>query len=183
MLSCNKWKRGLWLAAALLGVFFGVPRTRSRTNRARPADAKGGEIRGRSAPAAGGLFAEEETDVEFHVADASQDDPVQGAPPIVKAKVAARVTMPTMAAMPAQSPKTHTEGVPGDYGVVLYFPHGGEYQIDLTITPPGDKAFTVSYKVPVGDAQAAKGRKASPNPTRWKWQATRERRKRESLPN
>ena len=42
-----------------------------------------------------------------------------------------------MAAMPAQSPKTHAEGVPGDYGVVLYFPHGGEYRLDLTITPPG----------------------------------------------
>ncbi|MCW3097388.1 MAG: putative lipoprotein [Chthonomonadaceae bacterium] len=111
-----------------------------------------------------GLFAQEETDVEFHIADQSQDDPVQGAPPIVKAMVSARVTMPAMASMPAQAPKTHTEGVPGDYGVVLYFPHGGDYRIDFTITPPNDKAFTVSYTVPVGDAQALKGRKPLPQP-------------------
>jgi len=111
-----------------------------------------------------GLVAQEEADVEFHVSDLSQDDPVQGAPPIVKAKVSARVTMPTMASMPAQSPKTHTEGVPGDYGVVVYFPHGGDYQLDLTITPLNDKAFTVSYKVPVADAHASTGRRPAPQP-------------------
>lgn len=111
-----------------------------------------------------GLFAEEEADVEFHVSDISQDDPVQGAPPIVNARIAARVTMPTMASMPAQLPKSHSEGVPGDYGVVLFFPHGGEYQLDLTVTPPGDKAFTVSYKLPVGDAQTARTRKAKSRP-------------------
>jgi hypothetical protein len=112
-----------------------------------------------------GLFAQNETDIEFHVADLSQDDPVQGPPPIVKAKVTARITMPTMASMPAQSPKTHAEGVAGDYGVVLYFPHGGDYQIDLTITPPNDKAFTVSYKVSVGDAKAVNGsKKPTPKP-------------------
>jgi hypothetical protein len=112
----------------------------------------------------GGLFAEQETDVELHVSDMSQDDPVQGAPPIVRAKVTARVTMPSMASMPAQSPKTHAEGVPGDYGVVLYFPHGGDYRLDLTIAPPNDSPFTVSYTVPVGDARAAKGRAAAPRP-------------------
>lgn len=106
-----------------------------------------------------GLYAGEETDVEFHVADVSQDDPVQGPPPIVKAVVTARVTMPAMAAMPAQSPKIHAEGVPGDYGIALFFPHGGEYQLDLAITPPNAPAFTVSYKVPVGDAQPTKNRK------------------------
>ncbi len=111
-----------------------------------------------------GLFAEAETDVEFHISDASQDDPVQGAPPIVKAKVTARVTMPSMAGMPAQSPKTHSEGVPGDYGVILYFPHGGEYQLDLTISPPGDKLFTISFRVPVRDAQSATGKAAKPKP-------------------
>jgi hypothetical protein len=111
-----------------------------------------------------GLYAEDETDVEFHISDSSQDDPVQGAPPIVNAMVTARVTMPAMASMPAQAPKIHTEGVPGDYGVVLLFPHGGEYRIDLTITPPADKPFTVSYHVPVGDVQAARGRKPKPKP-------------------
>ncbi len=111
-----------------------------------------------------GLFAEQEADIEFHVSDTSQDDPVQGAPPIVKAVVSARVTMPAMASMPAQLPKTHSEGVPGDYGVVLYFPHGGEYRIDLTVTPPGGSAFTVTYKLPVGDAVAGKARGNRPKP-------------------
>ena len=111
-----------------------------------------------------GLAAELETDVELHVADMSQDDPVQGPPPVVKAKLTARVTMPSMAGMPAQSPKTHAEGVPGDYGVVLYFPHGGDYQLDLTVNPPGDKPFTVSYKLAVGDALTSKGRTAKPKP-------------------
>ena len=111
-----------------------------------------------------GLFADRETDVEFHVSDSSQDDPVQGAPPIVKAGVAARVTMPSMATMPAQLPRIHAEGVPGDYGVVLYFPHGGDYQLDLTVTPPGDRAFTVTYKVRVGDPEAMKGKAPAPRP-------------------
>jgi hypothetical protein len=111
-----------------------------------------------------GLFAEQETDVEFHVSDSSMDDPVQGPPPIVKAVIAARVTMPQMASMPAQSPKTHSEGVPGDYGVVLYFPHGGEYRLDLKITPPGGAPFTVTYKLPVSDARAARGRTVAPKP-------------------
>src|SRR5947207_15949121 len=80
---------------------------------------------------AGGLFGGEETDVEFRVTDSSQDDPVQGAPPVVNAKVSAHVTMPSMPSMAAQAPKTHTEGVPGDYGVVLYFPHGGDDLVSL----------------------------------------------------
>lgn len=113
---------------------------------------------------AGGLFAGEETDVEFRVTDFSQDDPVQGAPPIVNAKISATVTMPAMPSMPAQEPRIHAEGVPGDYGVVLYFPHGGDYRVALTIAPPGDKPFTVAFKIPVGDAQPAGKRKPTPPP-------------------
>ncbi|HZO91765.1 MAG TPA: FixH family protein [Chthonomonadaceae bacterium] len=111
-----------------------------------------------------GLYADEETDIEFRVTDTSQDDPVQGAPPVVKAKVSARLTMPSMPSMPAQTPKTHSEGVPGDYGVVVYFPHGGEYHLDLNITPPDDKPFTVSFQVPVDDADAVKKRPPKPRP-------------------
>lgn len=109
-----------------------------------------------------GLYAREETDIEFHVGDASQDDPIQGPAPVVKAKVNACVTMPTMASMPAQNPKIHSEGVPGDYGVVVFFAHGGDYKLDLTITPLNDKPFTVSFKIPVNDASAA--RKPQPQP-------------------
>ncbi len=113
-----------------------------------------------------GLFAGEETDIEFHVADTSQDDPVQGAAPIVNARVVAAVTMPVMPGMPAQAPKTHREGVPGDYGVVAYFPHGGDYQVALTITPPAPdaKAFTVAFPVVVGDTPSVRGRKPKPPP-------------------
>ena len=82
----------------------------------------------------------------------------------MKATIVARVTMPAMASMPAQAPKTHSEGVPGDYGVVLYFPHGGDYRVEFTITPPNGKPFTVSYTVPVGDVQARKGKKPLPPP-------------------
>jgi hypothetical protein len=109
-----------------------------------------------------GLFAQEETDVEFHIADASQDDPVQGPPPIVNATIAASVTMPAMPGMPRQRPKTHREGVPGDYGVVLYFPHGGDYHLELTVMPPAGAPFTVAFDLPVADATAA--RKSKPKP-------------------
>ena len=111
-----------------------------------------------------GLFAEEEVDVELRVTDTSQDDPVQGPPPVVNAKVAADVWMPSMPGMPRQKPKTHAEGVPGDYGVLLFFPHGGEYSIDLTITPPSDKPFKVSFKVPVKDPLPPNKRKPKPQP-------------------
>jgi hypothetical protein len=72
--------------------------------------------------------------------------------------------MPAMPSMPKQNPKTHAEGVPGDYGVVAYFPHGGDYQIDLVITPPSEKAFTASFKVMVKDAIDPKKRKPKPKP-------------------
>lgn len=111
-----------------------------------------------------GLFAGEEIDIEFRVTDTSQEDPVQGAPPVVKAKVAGNVTMPAMPSMPAQKLKTHAEGVPGDYGVVCFFPHGGDYQVDLTITPPEDKPFTVSFRVPVEDEGLGQRRKPKPKP-------------------
>lgn len=111
-----------------------------------------------------GVFAEEEIDIEFRISDTSDVDPVQGAAPVVKAAISALATMPSMPSMPKQKPPTHTEGVPGDYGVIVYFPHGGEYQLDLTITPPNEKAFTVSFLVPVQDAADGKKRKPKPKP-------------------
>ncbi len=73
--------------------------------------------------------------------------------------------MPSMPGMPAQSPKVHTEGVPGDYGIETYFPHGGEYLIELTLTAPGEeKPIKVSFTVDVKDAEAAKNRKPKPKP-------------------
>jgi YtkA-like len=168
MFSQNRFRRGLLPAVALIltpaALVVSLPMRGASQTKSSPLTQKAGKYAVELRLPQEGLFADEENDVEFHVSDTSQDDPVQGAPPIVKAKVSARITMPSMSTMPAQSPKTHAEGVPGDYGVVLYFPHGGEFQIDLIITPPGDKAFTVSYKASVGDAQAAKGRKPRTRP-------------------
>ena len=167
MLAYPEFMRALRLAAIISGALFAVfavPRSVGAQASSSVQTQNAGKYAVALRLPPEGLYAEKETDVEFHVADASQDDPVQGAPPIVNAKIMARVTMPSMAVMPAQAPKTHSEGVPGDYGVVLYFPHGGEYQVDLTITPPGNRAFTVSYKVPVGDAQAVNDRKPQPKP-------------------
>jgi hypothetical protein len=110
-----------------------------------------------------GLYAGEETDIEFRVTDATNEDPVLGAAPVANAKVSAEVSMPSMPSMPRQKPKTHAEGVPGDYGVVAFFPHGGEYLIDLTITPPAEKPFTVGFKVNVQD-EGLKGRKPKAQP-------------------
>ena len=113
---------------------------------------------------ADGLYADEETDVELRITDASQDDPVQGAPPVIKAVLKPVLTMPMMASMPKQTPKTHSEGVPGDYGVVLFFPHGGDFRLDLDVVPPGEKSFHVAFDLPVKDAVSAKNRKSKPKP-------------------
>jgi hypothetical protein len=113
----------------------------------------------------GGIFAEEAIDIEFRLTNTADNDPVLGAAGVVRAKSAAKITMPSMPGMPAQLPKIHTEGVPGDYGIECFFPHGGDYQIDLTITIPGEpKPLSVAFTVDVQDAQAAKNRKPRPKP-------------------
>ena len=111
-----------------------------------------------------GIFAEEETDLHVRISDSSQIDPVQGAAPVIKAVLQPVLTMPAMASMAKQIPKSHTEGIPGEYGVVLYCVHGGDFQLDLTVTPPGEKAFKVAFTLPVKDAQIAKNRKLKPKP-------------------
>lgn len=111
-----------------------------------------------------GIFAEEETDIEFRISDTSQNDPIQGAAPVINATVAANLMMPVMPSMPMQRPTIHREGVPGDYGVVVSFPHGGDYRLTLNITPPADKPFTVSFPLTVGDAKSGKLRPIKPRP-------------------
>ncbi|MDX1933216.1 MAG: FixH family protein [Capsulimonadales bacterium] len=107
-----------------------------------------------------GVYAGEEIDIEFRVTDTAKADPVLGAPGVIRARIKAAVTMPSMAGMPAIVPKIHSEGVPGDYGLVATYPHGGEYRIALSITPPGSESpFTVAFLIDVGDADARpKGR-------------------------
>jgi len=105
-----------------------------------------------------GLFAGEAVDVEFRLSDHTQADPIEGNKGIPNAAPTALVTMPAMEGMPPVRPKIHSEGVPGDYGLELFFPHGGDYRIGLTLNPPGDKPFKAAFTVSVKDAEARKGR-------------------------
>jgi len=110
-----------------------------------------------------GLFAGEETDVEFRVTDTTQKDPVEkGFKGVANVQATGIITMPSMPGMPESKPDIHREGVPGDYGVVCYFPHGGEFQIQLTLTPPNEKPFKASFKVDVKDERTVNLQKAPP---------------------
>jgi len=112
-----------------------------------------------------GVFAGEQIDIEFRMLDTSKIDPVSGATGVTRVQTRAIVTMPEMAGMPAQNPKIHTEGVPGDYGLECYFPHGGQYQIALSLSVPGEpKPITASFLVDVQDAEARQGKKPVPKP-------------------
>lgn len=112
-----------------------------------------------------GIFAGEQIDIEFRLLDTSKRDPVFGATGVVRVQTKAVITMPEMAGMPAQNPKVHTEGIPGDYGLECYFPHGGEYQIALSLSVPGEsKPLTASFLVDVQDAEARQGKKPAPKP-------------------
>lgn len=104
-----------------------------------------------------GVFAGETIDIEFRLSDTTQDDAIEGKKGVPNAAPTATVTMPAMPGMPVAKPPIHTEGVPGDYGIELFFPHGGDYRIDLKVTPPGEKPIAVSFTVPVKDGEAKKG--------------------------
>lgn len=106
-------------------------------------------------PPEDGVFAGEEIDIEFGVFDSTQKDPQLGGMKGVDFTVKAVVTMPSMPGMPEQKPNTHKEGRAGVQGLELFFPHGGEYQIDLDITPKGDKPIKANFKVNVNDERPA----------------------------
>lgn len=112
-----------------------------------------------------GVYAGEQLDIEFRVLDTSKTDPVLGAVGVVGVQAQALITMPEMAGMPAQNPKLHTEGVPGDYGIECYFPHGGQYQIALTLRLLGEsQPLRARFLVDVADAEARRGKKLAPKP-------------------
>lgn len=111
-----------------------------------------------------GLYAGEEMQIEFRVVDTSQVDPVMGPTPVIRATLQSSISMPAMAGMPKVEEAAHVEGVPGEYGVHPSFPHGGEYQLDLTVQPPEGKPFTVRFPLAVGDS-APKRKK--PLPRTW----------------
>ncbi len=110
-----------------------------------------------------GLFAQEEVDVEFRVTDTTAKDPVEeGFKGVGGIEATAVVTMPSMAGMPEAKPEVHREGVPGDYGIVLYFPHGGDYKIDLTLIFPGKGEQKIAFLVDVMDERPASASKPQP---------------------
>jgi len=113
----------------------------------------------------GGVFAGEAIDIEFRVSDTSKVDPIFGATGIPRVVSKAVITMPEMAGMPEQRPKIHTEGIPGDYGIECFFPHGGEYKIALSLQIPGVKdLLRADFLVDVRDEAAPGTRKAVPKP-------------------
>lgn len=72
--------------------------------------------------------------------------------------------MPEMPGMPVQRPNIHREGVPGDFGLELFFPHGGAYKIAVRLAPPGGRPAFATFRVDVKDADAR--RKPVPPPFR-----------------
>ena len=109
-----------------------------------------------------GIYAGESTDVEFRVSDLRRKDPIEGFAGVVDGRPAAAVTMPEMAGMPVQHPRIHAEGVPGDYGLELFFPHGGTYKIALRLDPKGGKPAYAEFRVDVKDADATRPKIAAP---------------------
>lgn len=110
-----------------------------------------------------GLYAQEEIDVEFRVVDTTAKDPVEdGFKGVGAIEATAVMTMPSMAGMPEAKPEVHREGVPGDYGVVLFFPHGGDYKIALTLNIPGQGKHDIAFLVDVKDERPANVAKPQP---------------------
>jgi hypothetical protein len=99
-----------------------------------------------------GLSAGEEIDVEFRVVDTTQKDPIEdGFKGVGAISATAVLTMPSMPGMPKAIPKVHREGVPGDYGIELFFPHGGDYRIDLDLKIPNAGQYRIAFLVEVAD--------------------------------
>lgn len=113
---------------------------------------------------ADGLTAQEEMQIEYRVVDATLMDAVMGAAPLIRASARSVIDMPSMPGMAKMTESAHPERVPGEYGVHPTFLHGGEYRLQLFITPPGGLEFAVSFTLQVGDAVTAKSRKAKPRP-------------------
>ena len=109
-----------------------------------------------------GLFAREETQIEFHVEDTYRPDPLGGYTAVVRAAPEAVIDMPEMPGMPKFAEIAHMEGVPGDYGIHPTFAHGGDYRLRLSIRPPAGEVFQVVFPLKVVD-----GIKRKPAPSRY----------------
>ena len=112
-----------------------------------------------------GVFAREQIDIEFRFADTRKIDSISGAVGVARVQTKATITMPEMAGMPAQNPKIHSEGIPGEYGLECFFPHGGQYEVALSLLPPGEsKPVTTQFLVDVQDAETKQNKKPTPQP-------------------
>jgi hypothetical protein len=110
-------------------------------------------------PPAAGIYAQEETEIEFRIEDTSRPDPLTGSTAVIRARIEVAIAMPAMAGMPPFKEVAHTEGVPGDYGVHPTFAHGGEYVMKIAVEPAGDGPFQVEFPLTVADAVDARNRK------------------------
>lgn len=113
-------------------------------------------------PPEDGVFAGEELDIEFGVFDSTKKEKDGGLAGVPDVAAKAVVTMPSMEGMPEQRPNIHQEGRAGVQGLEVFFPHGGEYQIDLTLTPKGGQPLKTSFKVNVKDERPADATRKAP---------------------
>src|SRR5438034_7339748 len=104
------------------------------------------------------LYAGEDVDIEFFVGDTRKSDPVLGPAPVPRASVKARVTMPAMPGMGDLVPSIHEEGQPGYYGMVLNFPHGGDYQAAISVKTRAGEVGILSLPLKVEDVQPGRRR-------------------------
>ena len=82
-----------------------------------------------------GVFAGEQIDIEFRLLDTSKIDPISGATGVARVQTKA------------------------------VFPHGGQYQIALSLNVPGEsKPLTASFLVDVRDAEVRQSKKPIPKP-------------------
>jgi hypothetical protein len=109
-----------------------------------------------------GVYAQEETEIEFRIVDTSRDDPLTGSVPVIRARIEVGIEMPSMSGMPAFHELAHPEGVPGDFGVHPTFAHGGDYVMRLSVTPPDDRSFQVQFPIAVQDTSNVRNRKHTP---------------------
>jgi len=97
-----------------------------------------------------GLYAQEESQIEFRIEDLSRPDPLTGYTPLVRATPQAAIDMPAMPRMPAYTETAHAEPSPGDYGIHPTFAHGGEFRLRITVAA----GFTAEFPLTVADASA-----------------------------
>src|SRR3954469_9819784 len=82
-----------------------------------------------------GLYAQEESQIEFRIEDLTRPDPLTGFTPVIRATPQAVIDMPAMPTMPQFTELAHAEPAPGNYGIHPPFAHGGDYRLRIAIEP------------------------------------------------